>query len=78
MGGHSELSNFVEGGLNRQENRTPRIHPGNHYKNVDEFVFTQRLEHYITLVAAMLALSAKDADHRFILLAYSPVIVLGS
>lgn len=29
----------------------------------------------ITLVAAIFALSAKDADHRFILLAYFPVIV---
>ena len=29
----------------------------------------------ITLVAAIFALSAKDADHRFVLLAYFPVIV---
>lgn len=29
----------------------------------------------ITLVAAIFALSAKDADHRFVMLAYFPVIV---
>ncbi len=29
----------------------------------------------VTLVAAIFALSAKDADHRFVLLAYFPVIV---
>lgn len=29
----------------------------------------------ITLVASIFALSAKDADHRFVLLAYFPVIV---
>ena len=29
----------------------------------------------ITLVAAIFALSAKDADHRFVLIAYFPVIV---
>jgi hypothetical protein len=29
----------------------------------------------VTLVAAIFALSAKDADHRFVLLSYFPVIV---
>jgi hypothetical protein len=29
----------------------------------------------VTLVAAIFALSAKDADHRFVLLAYFPVLV---
>jgi hypothetical protein len=29
----------------------------------------------VTLVAAIFALSAKDADHKFVLLAYFPVIV---
>lgn len=29
----------------------------------------------VTLVAAIFALSAKDADHRFILLAYFPILI---